>query len=111
MSAPVKDVSQLPGKMVLDEHDEPIGEIDAVYAIGGERQPTWVTVEFRREDGEPKTVFIPLAQLRQEDGDPCLRYSTDHITCGPDVEPAHELSGPDESALRRYYSVGEAFSS
>jgi PRC-barrel domain len=110
MSAPVKDVSQLPGKMVLDEHDEPIGEIDAVYAIPGEPHPTWVAVEFRREEGEPKTVLIPLAQLQQEDGDPCVRYTTARVISRPDAESAGELSVADVSALRRYYSVGEAFS-
>jgi PRC-barrel domain len=104
MSAPVKDVSQLPGKTVLDQYDEPIGEISAVYSIGGEGHPTWVTVEFHTDDGDPRTVFIPLARLREEDGDLCVSYSTEQITSSPDVAAADELSEADERALRGYYS-------
>jgi len=95
MSAPVKDVSELPGKTVLDEYDEPVGEINAIYAIGGEGHPTWVTVEFRPAEGEPKPVFIPLARLKQEDGDLCVSYSIEHIASGPGG--ADDDSGADKA--------------
>jgi len=106
MTAAVEDVSELPGKTVLDQYDEPIGEINAIYAIGGDGHTTWVTVELRPEEGEPKTVFIPLARLKLEDGALQVPYSIDHLIAGPSVEPAEELSEKDEQALRGYYSVG-----
>jgi hypothetical protein len=106
MSAPVEDVSELPGKTVIDQFDEPVGEIKEIYAIGGDGHPTWVTVEHQPEEGEAKTVFVPLARLKIEDGALQVPYSLEHLTAGPDVEPADELSEEDEQALRGYYSVG-----
>jgi PRC-barrel domain len=107
MSAPVEDVSELPGKTVMDQYDEPIGEIKEIYAIGGDGHPTWVTIDVRSEEGEEtRTVFIPLARLKQEDGQLAVPYSTEHLTAGPKVEVSDDLSQEDEHALRGYYSVG-----
>ena len=107
MSAPVEDVSELPGKTVIDQYDEPIGEIKEIYAIGGDGHPTWVTIDVRSEEsGETRTVFIPLARLKQEDGRLAVPYSTEHLTAGPEVEASDDLSEEDEHALRGYYSVG-----
>jgi hypothetical protein len=108
MTAPVEDVTELPGKTVLDQYDEPIGEIEEIYAIGGDGHPTWVTVDVRpdEEGGTSRTVFIPLARLKLEDGDLQVPYSVEHLTAGPEIEPADELSEEDEGALRAYYSVG-----
>jgi hypothetical protein len=108
MTAPVEDVTELPGKTVLDQYDEPIGEIEEIYAIGGDGHPSWVTVEVRpdEEGGKPRTVFIPLSRLKLEDGELQVPYSVEHLTAGPEIQPADELSEEDESALRAYYSVG-----
>ena len=106
MTAPVEDVRELPGKTVFDQHDEPIGEVKEIYAIGGDGHPTWVTVEVRPEEGETRTVFIPLSRLKLEEGDLQVPYSLGHLTSGPDVEAADELSEEDEHALRSYYSIG-----
>ena len=35
MTAPVEDVTELPGKTVLDQYDEPIGEIDEILRRSG----------------------------------------------------------------------------
>jgi hypothetical protein len=110
MGAPVMDVSELLGKTVRDQSDEPIGEIAAIYATGDEGRPALVAVEFDRAEGEPKTVFIALAQLRREHGSLCVSCRTEHITSGPELERQSELSEADASRLRRYYPVGEAFS-
>jgi hypothetical protein len=106
MSAPVEDVSELPGQTVMDQYEEPIGEIREVYAIGGDRHPTWVTVDIQPEEGEAKTVFIPLARLKQEHGQLCVPYSIEHVASSPEVEATDDLSQEDEHALRGYYSVG-----
>jgi hypothetical protein len=108
MTAPVEDVTELPGKTVLDQFDEPIGEIEEIYAIGGDGHPTWVTVDVRpdEEGGKSRTVFIPLSRLKLEDGELQVPYSVEHLTAGPEIQPADELSEEDEGALRAYYSVG-----
>ncbi len=79
MSTPVNDLSELPGKTVLDQYGEPVGEISAIYAIGGESDPSWATVDFRRAGDESRTVFIPLAQLKLQDGTQLVCYSTENI--------------------------------
>jgi PRC-barrel domain len=106
MTTPVEDVRELPGKMVFDKHDEPIGEVKEIYAIGGDGYPSWVTVEVQPEEGERRTVFIPLSRLKLDEGDLLVPYSLGHLGSGPDVEAADELSEADEHALRSYYSVG-----
>jgi PRC-barrel domain len=106
MTTPVEDVTDLPGKTVMDQKFEPIGEIKEIYAVDGDGYPTWVTVEVHPEEGESKTVFIPLARLKEEDGDLCVPYSVEHICSSPEVDAADELSEADEDALRGYYSIG-----
>jgi hypothetical protein len=106
MSAPVEDVTELPGTTVRDQDEDPIGEIKDIYAIGGDGYPTWVTIEAQPEEGPSRTVFIPLARLKLEDGELRVPYSVEHILESPEVEAADELSEEDEHALRSYYSVG-----
>ena len=45
MTAPIEDISNLPGTKVTDQEESPIGEIKEIYAINGDGQPTWVSVE------------------------------------------------------------------
>ena len=106
MTEPVEDVSQLPGTTVRDKDEEPIGEIKEIYAVGGDGHPTWVTVDAHPEEGQARTLFVPLARLKHEHGELCVPYSLEHLLAGPEVEPADELSEEDESALRGFYSVG-----
>jgi PRC-barrel domain len=106
MSAPVEDVTELPGKTVRDQDEESIGEIKEIYAIGGNGHPTWVTVEAQPEDGEARTVFIPLARLKYEFDELCVPYTREHILSSPEVEAADKLSEDDEHALRGFYSIG-----
>jgi PRC-barrel domain len=106
MSAPVEDVTELPGTTVRDKDEEPIGEIKEIYAIGGDGHPTWVTIEAQPEEGEARTVFIPLARLKYEFDELCVPYTREHILSSPEVEAADKLSEDDEQALRGFYSIG-----
>lgn len=106
MTEPVEDVSKLPGTKVVDHDYEPIGEIKEIYAVGGAGHPTWVTVDAKPENGQPRTVFIPLARLKQEEGDLCVPYSVEHVLSSPEIELADKLSEEDEHALRGFYSIG-----
>jgi hypothetical protein len=106
MTAPVEDVTELPGKTVSDQYGVPIGEIEEIYAIGGDGHPTWVTVEMKIE-ARKRVVFVPLARLKREDDDDLrVPYSAEHLASGPEVEPDDELAEEDEHALRSYYSIG-----
>jgi hypothetical protein len=106
MSAPVEDVTELPGKTVRDQDEESIGEITEIYAIGGDGHPTWVTIEAQPEEGEARTVFIPLSRLKYEFDQLCVPYTREHILSSPEVEAADKLSEDDEHALRSFYSIG-----
>jgi hypothetical protein len=91
MSPPVNDLSELPGKTVLDQYGEPVGEISEIFAIGGESHPSWATVEFRGASDEPRTVYIPLARLKHKHGSRYVSYNIDNI-------PSYSAHAPDAAA-------------
>jgi PRC-barrel domain len=83
MTAPIEEVSSLPGKKVSDQEENTIGKIKEIYAIDGDGQAVWVTVEASFGMGNKRTVFIPLARLKDEDGELRVPYSKDHIEQTP----------------------------
>jgi hypothetical protein len=104
MTAPIEDVSSLPGKEVADQYEEPIGKVQEIYAIDGDGHPTWVTVEAKFE-GAKRTVFIPLARLKDEDGLLQVPYSLEHICSSPEVDGSDGISEECERELRSYYGI------
>jgi hypothetical protein len=108
MTAPIDDVSSLPGTELTDQDDRPIGKIGEIYAINGDGQhPMWVTVEatFGEDDSERRTVFVPLARLKQEEGCVCVPYSLEHLLESPEVPSEGEISSECEELLREYYGI------
>jgi hypothetical protein len=65
-----------------------------------------VTVDAQPQDGEARTVFIPLARLKYEFDELCVPYTREHILSSPEVEATDKLSEDDEHALRGFYSIG-----
>jgi PRC-barrel domain len=104
MTAPIEDVSSLPGKEVADQYEEQIGKVKEIYAIDGDGHPTWVTVETKFE-GAKRTVFIPLARLKDENGLLQVPYSLKHICGSPEVDGSDSISEECERELRAYYSI------
>ena len=45
MTAPIEDVSSLPGKKVSDQEGSSIGKVKEIYATDGDGQPMWVEIE------------------------------------------------------------------
>ena len=43
MTAPIEDVSSLPGKKISDQTENPLGKVKEIYATDG--YPMWVAVE------------------------------------------------------------------
>jgi hypothetical protein len=128
MTAPIDDVSSLPGRDVLDQEDEPIGEVKAIYATE-DGFPMWVAVEVsgltletdESDAGESdnddsngggadtQTVFIPLARLKEErDGVLCVQYSLQHILDAPRPDDEDRISAECDREMRVYYGVGAA---
>jgi hypothetical protein len=123
MTAPINDVSSLPGRDVLDQEDEPIGEVKAIYATE-DGFPMWVAIEVSgltldtddsdetgsdTDASETQTVFIPLARLKEEqDGVLCVQYSLQHILDAPRPDDADRISAECDREMRVYYAVGAA---
>jgi hypothetical protein len=108
MTAPIEDVSSLPGKKVTDQEEVPIGEIKDIYAIDGDGHVSYVTVEASMGMGKKKTVFIPLARLKDEDGELRVPYSKDHITNTPEVDADDGISPECDRLLRDHYGIDRA---
>src|SRR2546423_15457647 len=106
MTAPIEDVSSLPGKKVSDQQQVPIGQIREIYAVG-DGFPMWVGVETKPSDfADKRMTFVPLARLKEEGDDLLVPYSKDHILNAPEVEHSDGLSEEADQKLRGYYGIG-----
>jgi hypothetical protein len=105
MTAPIEDVGSLEGKMVSDQKGNPIGEVRDIYAIDGDGDPMWVTVEAELGTGEERIVFIPLARLKEEEGELRVPYSKEHIGKTPEVDGSEGVSPECDRELRDHYGI------
>jgi hypothetical protein len=108
MTAPISDVTSLPGKKVSDQEETPLGQIKEIYAHGGDGEPAWVTVEASFGMGNKKMIFIPLARLKEEDGNLLVPYSTDHLRNAPEIDAGDGISPQCERLLRDHYGIDRA---
>jgi PRC-barrel domain len=105
MSAAIEDVSSLPGKKVADQEACTIGEIKQIYALDGDGHPTWVSIEATFDEDERRTVLVPIARLKEEDGSLRVPYSKRHLSESPEVQDGEELSEECEKLLRAHYGI------
>lgn len=103
MASPVEDPSSMRDKKILDQVGNTIGQVCEIYEQDGD--PMWVTIKSDTGMASDRLVFIPLARIKQEDGELRVPYSSQHINDSPEVESEDELSDDEEHALRAYYSV------
>ncbi len=108
MTAPIEDVSSLPGKKVSDQEENPIGEVKEIYAMEGDGDPMWVTVEASFGMGDKRTIFIPLARLKEEDGELRVPYSKGHIQNTPEVDGQDGISEECDRKLRDHFGIDRA---
>jgi hypothetical protein len=106
VTAPIEDVSSLPGKKVSDQQGASIGKVKEIYATDGDGQPMWVEIEGSFGTREKRTVLIPLARLKDEDGDIGVPYSKDRIGDCPEVDTSDGVSAESDRELRGYYGIG-----
>jgi hypothetical protein len=103
MANPVQDPSKLPGTTISDQVGNKIGKVCDVYTQDDE--PMWVTVESSTGLAQSRLVFIPIARLKEEDGQIRVPYSAQRINESPEVEAVDELSREDDMTLRYFYGV------
>lgn len=106
MAAPIEDPSELQGTSVYDQNGEKLGDVQELYAPGGDGDPMWAAVELSSAF-QSRTVYIPLARMKSEDDEVRVPYSTAHIAESPEVEAGDELSREDDEQLREFYSVDQ----
>ena len=106
MTAPIEDVSSLPGKKVSDQEGSSIGKVKEIYATGDDGHPMWVEIEGSFGTREKRTVLIPLARLKDEDGAIGVPYSKNRIGDCPDVDTSDGISAASDRELRGYYGIG-----
>lgn len=113
MALRIEDVSSLPGRKVVDQEGQSVGEITEVYGVGDGGEPMWVAIDTASgerlgEDSEDKVVVVPLGRLREDGDDLSVPYSTAHVEDAPEVDAGDEISEEDDEKLRLYYAIGLA---
>ena len=103
MTAPIEDVSSLPGKKISDQAENPVGKVKDIYATDG--YPMWVSVEMSSGLAKKRTVFIPLARIKDEDGELVVPYSAQRIGDAPEVDDSDGISAECDRQLRDYYGI------
>jgi hypothetical protein len=103
MTAPIEDVTSLPGKKISDQAENPIGEVKQIYATDG--YPMWVAVELSSGIAKQRTVFIPLARIKDEDGELRVPYSAQRLGEAPEVDDSDGISAECDRDLRDYYGI------
>jgi hypothetical protein len=103
MTAPIEDVSSLPGKKISDQAENPIGKVKEIYASDG--YPTWVAVELSSGLAKKRTAFIPLARIKDENGELRVPYSAQRIGEAPEVDGEAGISPECDRELRDYYGI------
>jgi sporulation protein YlmC with PRC-barrel domain len=108
MASPIEDVNRLPGQTVTDQLGKRIGKIKEVYAGDDESDPMWVVVEASTGLAASRNLYVPIARLKEEDGELRVPYSSSHIQNAPDVDVQDELSAEDDRLLRDFYAIDHA---
>ncbi len=105
MTAPIEDVSSLPGQKLTDQEENTIGEIKQIYAMDDGGHPMWISVEASFGMGNKRIVFIPLARLKDEDGTLRVPYSKGHIEQTPEVDASEGISAECDRKLRDHFGI------
>jgi hypothetical protein len=106
MTAAIDDVGALPGRKVHDQERRAIGKVVHVYAIEG-GEPTWVGVEVKLGLFDKREAVVPLARLKEENGDLLVPYSLEHIRRTPEIE-ADEIDEQANRRLRDHFGIDAA---
>jgi PRC-barrel domain len=104
MTAPIDDVSTLPGKKISDQAQNPIGKVEEIFATD-DGYPMWVAVELSAGIGQKRIAFVPLARIKDENGELRVPYSRQRIGDAPEVEDGEGISAECDRRLRDYYGI------
>jgi hypothetical protein len=95
-----KQVKSWGGKLLVDREGKPIGSITQVYTDDDTGLPEWATTSL----GEA-TVFVPLKDAVEADGQIRVPFRRDDVAKAPLVVDRHHISPDEEARLYRYYGI------
>jgi PRC-barrel domain len=88
------------GKLVVDRDGAPIGTVTQIYSDDATGLPEWATIRL----GEA-TVFLPLLDAEEADGQVRVRVKRDDVAKAPMVGPGRRITEEEEIRLYRYYGI------
>jgi hypothetical protein len=106
MATPIEEPDELSGRDVYNHVGEQLGTVEHLYGPGGDGPPSWVGVKVKTGMFGGRLVMIPLARLKEEDGQARVPYDTQHLLDAPEVDPEAGFSEEDAAALSDYFAVG-----
>jgi len=105
MAAPIEEPEELAGEDIYDQIGEKIGSVEQLYAGGGDGPPSWVGIKISTGLFGRELVLVPLARLKQEQGQVRVPYSRQHLLDAPEVEAEDGLSEEEAEQLSDYFAV------
>jgi hypothetical protein len=94
------DVKDWGGKLIVDRTGAPIGTVTQVFTDDDTGLPEWATFQL----GEA-TVFLPLVDAVEEDGQVKVMVRRDDVARAPVVGDRHHITPEEEERLYRYYGI------
>ena len=88
------------GKLVVDRDGAPIGTVTQIYSDDATGLPEWATIRL----GEA-TVFLPLLDAHEADGQVRVRVKRDDVAKAPLVGPGRRITEQEEARLYRHYGM------
>ena len=88
------------GKLVVDRDGAAIGTVTQIYSDDATGLPEWATIRL----GEA-TVFLPLLDAEEADGQVRVQVKRDDVAKAPMVGPGRRISEQEEERLYRYYGI------
>ncbi|MGZ4612577.1 MAG: hypothetical protein ACXV1K_05305 [Kineosporiaceae bacterium] len=95
-----EQVASWGGKLLVDRAGLPIGTVTQVYTDDDTGLPEWATTRI----GEA-TVFIPLDDAVESDGQITVSVHRDDVAKAPLVLDKHHISRNEEARLYRHYGI------
>ena len=95
------DYGEWPGRAVVDQNGDRIGQVREIYLDDATDRPEWVLTD--RGEADPR--FIPLAGATVENESIRVATTSDTIEAAPSLEPSKQLTQDEERDLYRHYGV------
>ena len=88
------------GKMLVDREGAAIGTVTQIYNDNATGLPEWATIRL----GEA-TVFLPLLDAVEADGQVRVRVRRDDVAKAPMAGPGRRITEQEEARLYQYYGI------